>query len=141
MMSKSFLHWSIAFLRIFFVLCILKEGSISGNTIYNAVSVSPMGSVSQNQRIACKESTISITSRTYPYTNSQRNSSYPILFYSSQEHLRLLHDQSKLAFTNTVRLQLHATSKVFGHIRERSSLIASSPSFPHFVAGIAAGTL
>ena len=140
-MSTSLLYRSIAFLRVFFLLSVIKEGSIDGKSMYTAVSVTLPNCGRQNQNMASKKNTVTITSRTFSDTNYQRNSSYPILFHSSQVHLRQLHDQTKLAFTNTVRLQLHASSKAFGYMRDRTSAIASSPSFPHFIAGIAAGAL
>ena len=138
-MSRSMLFRSIALLRAFFLLSVLKEGSIDGRSMYTAASVPLPNCDSLSQSIAGKKNTVSITSRIFSDMNYQRNSSYPILFHTSQEHMRQLHDQTKLAFTNTVRLQFHASSKAFGYMKDKTSAIASSPSFPHFVAGIAAG--
>lgn len=60
---------------------------------------------------------------------------------SEQDHspLRYLLDQSRVALTNTHRMKCSVGERAFRYAENRRKEMTSSPSFPHFVAGITAG--
>ena len=141
-MSRSPFRTILSVLNAFVILHILKDSSIYGESAYHGISVIAALNPSRNNIhfSGGKSASGSLTNRGRDISH-QRNES--CIFLASNDHLPLRHilDQSKLAFINTVRHHHHVTSKAVKYLEDRTSAITSSPSFPHFVAGIAAGEL
>lgn len=139
-MSRSSFRVILSVLNAFVILHILKDSSIYGESAYHGISITAALNPSRNNvqfsRGKSAPRTVTRFGRDISY---QRNESCS--FLASNDHLPLRHifDQSKLAFINTVRHHHHVTSKAVKYIEDKTSAITSSPSFPHFVAGIAAG--
>lgn len=60
---------------------------------------------------------------------------------SEQDHspFRYLLDQSRVVLTNTNRMKCSVGERAVRYAEDRRKEMTSSPSFPHFVAGITAG--
>ena len=161
-MNTSVLHRSISFLAVFFLLSIFKEGSISGKEVYSSttiIPIIPIGNRKQNdvRTSGFLKAVRSFASHMINDANFQREASLPILTQSISVPLPLplplflpvflplllpvrhFKEQSILAFKNTVRFQSEFSVKTFKILSEGTDKIISSPSFPHFVAGLTAG--
>lgn len=139
-MSRSSFRTILSVLNAFIILHILKDSSIYGESAYHGISVTAALIPSRNDNLfSGGKSALRSPIQMGRGGSYQRNES--CIFLASNDHLPLRNilDQSKLAFINTVRHHHHVTSKAVKYIEDRTSAITSSPSFPHFVAGIAAG--
>ena len=70
-----------------------------------------------------------------------QRSTFLAVMTSELDHspLRFLLDQSKVVLTNTHQMKCSVGERAVRYAQKKRKEITSSPSFPHFVAGIAAG--
>lgn len=132
---------TLTFVRTVLLLYVLNTGIICGGSIFHGIRVATRANLMRTtNHFNCSESVHGLSNRLVVDADYQRNISSAFLAADmGLEPFHYLMDRSKLAFANSVERQFHIATEAFGFIVEKTSAITSSPSFPHFVAGITAG--
>ena len=131
----------LAVFRAFLLVYVLRTEIICRGSVFHGIRVATRpDSMQSNLHFNCSGSVFGLSNRLVVDADYQRNISSAFLAADMcLEPFHQIIDRSKLAFANSLLLQSHIATEAFGFIGEKTSSITSSPSFPHFIAGITAG--
>jgi hypothetical protein len=140
-MAGSVHRTILTFVRAILLFYVLNTGIICGASIFHGIRVATRAnSMRTRNHFNCSESVFDLSNRLVVDADYQRNISSAFLAADmGLEPFHHLMDRSKLAFANSLQRQSLFATEAFGLIVDKTSAITSSPSFPHFVAGITAG--
>ena len=147
-MLVVYLHASLSrtYVIIIAVFCLLSRSNVksvhSGLGIFAGNGLGILPRIRKNKQLLSEECSQNKKNDKGVPRNSER------IFFGNQpiNFLLTAHSQSKLSFINSIRYQSEIASEIVeksricaGYLCERAREVTDSPSFPHFIAGIAAG--
>lgn len=140
-MAGTVHRFTLTFVRAILLLYVLNTEIICGGSIFHGIRVATRAdSMRTKNHFNCSESVFGLSNRLVVDADYQRNISSAFLAADmGLEPFHHIMDRSKLAFANSLQRQSHTATEALRFLVEKTSAITSSPSFPHFIAGITAG--